>query len=248
MIAALSVECVPSERDLEVHRLVTVDELSTREAAELMRISQTRVCQVVRRVNDFLRGLEPAEKDAGRRRQQVQVAEAIAVERLGGLYRRAVDCFELSHARPDAKPSSRGDIRFLNVAARIALQLARLPANDLLLRAQCLAAEQVETAEQEPAVQARPEAKCSPPAKEDCSACAAEQAVPGVNRSVTGAVNASTAEGCELASEADSLAKLIATTPVQPPRTEAFEAAAGPRLPLSKKQRRARERQLRRAR
>ena len=44
----------PAARDFEAYRLVKVERKSTREAAKLLRISQTRVCQVVARVAEYM--------------------------------------------------------------------------------------------------------------------------------------------------------------------------------------------------
>jgi hypothetical protein len=121
----------PSERDLEVQRLVRVEQLSTREVAALMKLSQTRVCQIVGRVDEFLMGMEPTEPDPGRRHQQVCVAETLAVARLESIYQESLNLFRQSYQTPEGKPA-RGDVRYVNVAMRAAVLMSKMPARYLL--------------------------------------------------------------------------------------------------------------------
>jgi hypothetical protein len=69
----------PSARDFDAYRLVMVEKKSTREAAKLLRISQTRVCQVISRVGEYLVDVTEPETEERRAKQlavSVQLAAA----------------------------------------------------------------------------------------------------------------------------------------------------------------------------
>lgn len=240
------VKSVPSERDWEVHRLVTVERLSTRQTAKMLEISQTRVVQIVKRVHEALCEFSPTEKDPARRHQQLYVAEAIGVERLGRLYRRALDCFELSREENNAKRTSHGDVRYLNVALRIAVQLAKIPVNDLLLHAQVAADEYEESRRQE-----------TIPSKEACSPASREQPVNAPVDHVELAATGLLDDDYDADIDDEELAKLLGAETVQlladglsdNEEAEAIaQVASPPPRRLGRKERRARQRRLEKSR
>ncbi|QDU27720.1 hypothetical protein ETAA8_28100 [Anatilimnocola aggregata] len=65
MVADLKVP--PSERDFQAFRLIKVEQRTTRAVAELLGILQTRVCQIVQRVLEFLIETAPTADDEARR-------------------------------------------------------------------------------------------------------------------------------------------------------------------------------------
>ena len=71
----------PRGRDFEAYRLVKVERRSTREAAKLLRISQTRVCQVVARVAGYMVDVTEPE-DETRLAEQLTVARQVAAEEI----------------------------------------------------------------------------------------------------------------------------------------------------------------------
>jgi hypothetical protein len=146
----------PTPRDLEVHRLVRIRQVPTRLVAELIGISQTRVCQVAAKVESFLADLAPGEKDESRLRQLVCVEECIAHERLDRLYEENMEAWRASQGEvqitresPSLLGASRtirteprfGDTRYTIAAMRIARVQMRIPNHGLLAKAYALAEE-----------------------------------------------------------------------------------------------------------
>ena len=86
---ATEVVKVPAERDLEVYRLVAVEGRSTHAVADLFRISQTRVCQLIERVPGMLRqgsaGEEIRLQIAKERSPQLHILTQVMHERLEAL-------------------------------------------------------------------------------------------------------------------------------------------------------------------
>ena len=133
----------PSFRDFEVYRLIRVERKSTREAAEEVGVSQTRVRQIVDRVAEFLIEAVPEggeEQLAGR----VRLAKVLAWERLDALHGEAVRCWRDSDdmqttvretAPPNGPPTQvvtrkgmRGDCKYLLAAAKLSRLAADMPA------------------------------------------------------------------------------------------------------------------------
>src|SRR5688572_17483231 len=85
----------PSARDFEVYRLVKVERYSTRAVAKLLHLSQTRVCQVIARVAEYLVDTTQPEDEA-RREQQLAVARQVASEQIDYCMKRALHSFESS--------------------------------------------------------------------------------------------------------------------------------------------------------
>jgi hypothetical protein len=83
----------PSGRDFEAYRLVKVERKSTRQAAKLLRMSQTRVCQVVARVARYLVDVTEPE-DETRLEKQLAVARQVAAEEINYCKDRALLSFD----------------------------------------------------------------------------------------------------------------------------------------------------------
>lgn len=165
------VKATPSSRDFQIYRLVKLEQRSTRATAEEMQLSQTRVCQIVSRVAEFLLEATPGADDEVQQRKQVQLAEQIAAERIEHLQRQAMQGF-YGNVEPSDRESSEssnhhrpfaGDPRLLVVAARLALLAARLPAPrlDNLMFAEEICAE-CEAGDQEVSHENPPAGDCSP--------------------------------------------------------------------------------------
>ncbi len=137
----------PSGRDFEIYRRVTVQRMSTRDAAAEARISQTRVCQIVKRVGDFLAEVAPASEAEEGRPQRIYVAEQVAAERVDFMYGQAVEGWRDSKGTvttvreveaPAPSPAkvritknSAGDCRYLLAGARLAVIGSKLPFSTL---------------------------------------------------------------------------------------------------------------------
>src|SRR5215204_4875635 len=132
----------PSGRDFDAYTRVLVEQVSTRQVALDLAISQTRVCQIMKRVGEYLLQVAPAVVSDEDRGRQVYVAQQIAAEQVRYFTRQAYDGFERSigqqkitrEVQADGKPkttviitkNSPGDVRFLQQAARLALLGAKL--------------------------------------------------------------------------------------------------------------------------
>ena len=133
-------EEVPSTRDWEIYRYVKVEEWSTRIVAAEYGISQTRVCQIVERVREYVLTTTPALSDA-EEAQRLAASKQLAAERIDFLYGEAVRCYYRSkraekiirepHERGKSgcttTRESEGDARYLQVAARLAVMGSKLP-------------------------------------------------------------------------------------------------------------------------
>lgn len=124
----------PTWRDFEAYRLVKIERRSTRGAARELHLSQTRVCQLVSRVAEFLIETAPAVDDEVQRKKQLYVAEQVAAERLDHLQKEAMAGFNRSREAVRVIGNSMapgGDVRFLSLAARLSVMAAKLPAPKL---------------------------------------------------------------------------------------------------------------------
>ena len=150
MVASLK-PLPPSGRDFEAYCQVSIHGATTRETAQSLQISQTRVCQIVRKVSGFLKEtvpLEAGEEDSKQLRQsRIAIAEYVAGARVDFLYGKALRAWDSSLGEqkiarevsggncPPVKTittkTSCGDIRYLLAAARLAVFSSRLPASDL---------------------------------------------------------------------------------------------------------------------
>ncbi|WP_425618601.1 hypothetical protein NA78x_002310 [Anatilimnocola sp. NA78] len=168
----MQVSLPPCWRDFEAYRLVKVSQFSTRVAARKLKISQTRICQIIERVAAYLVEMAPGVKDIVRREQQLYVAEQMAAERLNFLCSQAENAWRMSQGPMKTVRKSAnftgansvttirtgyGDPRYLMVACKLAEHAAMLPQPSLLssLAAAALAAEEAESLGEEEEVPAK---------------------------------------------------------------------------------------------
>jgi hypothetical protein len=257
----------PSEKALEALRLIDVEQRTTREAAEKVGVSQTRVRQLADQARGFLVGMSPAVKDEGLLNRQLHVAEAMQLERLKYLYRMAMRSFRRScgvrtttRVVPDGlgtketeiTTDSYGDVRYMAMAMRISGEMAKVPDSGLLNRAWLAAAgageEGLQGGRDEEGERGGEELGVtkSPPVG-DCSGAAQRGAVRGGKGAVGLRVN-DLAEATyeEIAAEFEQW-KRDHLPPAQ--LQQAAQPADSPTdsLPPNRKQRRARQRELERA-
>ena len=133
----------PSGRDFEIYRRLHVEGCSTRAAALAAGLSQTRVCQIVENVGNYLTTVAPV-KENQPREQQLAVAEQVASLRVDFLYGATLQSWRESQGTQTTTRelisamkapvtvkttrNSPGDSRYLLLAARLAMMAARLPA------------------------------------------------------------------------------------------------------------------------
>jgi biotin operon repressor len=156
---------------------VAVEQESTRQVARELGISQTRVCQVVERVKEYLLQVTPARVSAEDLGRQCNLARQIAAAQVQHLYRKAGRDYEASkgeqtvvrEVQTEGRPrtiirttkSGIGDVKLLDRACKFALLGAKLPVPTL---ASLLPDE--EAADDEEVVTAE---IVSRPSEEDCS-------------------------------------------------------------------------------
>jgi hypothetical protein len=129
----------PSERDFEVYQLTVVEGVSTREAARQLGLSQTRIVQLRDRVCDWIATHLPDQSHLSKE-ERLGGAEYAAVEQLRFLYALAVDAWRESRGEETVQRqsglmcetvaltrTSQGKVCYLNQAMRIAAQIAKLP-------------------------------------------------------------------------------------------------------------------------
>src|SRR6187397_984708 len=76
----------PGPRDWLAYRLVKVQQLTTREAAKQLGISQTRVCQLIDRVVEYMTDVAPGCESPEARGRRLYIAESVAAERIDFLF------------------------------------------------------------------------------------------------------------------------------------------------------------------
>ncbi len=200
----------PSGRDFEVYRRVKIERATTRQAASEVHVSQTRVCQIVQRVADFMADVAPAIKEDERREQRLSVAEQVASEQLGFIYGEAIDAWraskgEVTTEREVSSPLqtgtkvrltriSHGDCRYLSAASRAAVQGAKLPIS-------LLGCGESEEAEHPPVV--------------DCSTDGVEQAIGDDLPLNADAATACETGSCDASVAAESILPLAPSATVQ---------------------------------
>src|SRR5690606_38058367 len=119
----------PSWRDFQIYRLVKVERCSTRHAARSLQVSQTRVCQILNRVGEYLgEQLLQADTEEGRQRDFL-VAPRLAAEKMESFCNQAMLAWpqpqRVSFVLPDDEADDRnppvtrlpGDVRYLVAAA-----------------------------------------------------------------------------------------------------------------------------------
>ncbi|HEX5105625.1 MAG TPA: hypothetical protein VFV87_17520, partial [Pirellulaceae bacterium] len=145
VLESLAQKLPPSERDFSVFEHVTVDGGTTRSAALEFGISQTRVCQILDRVRAWLDEVLP-DCDKAATQRQLDLAVALAGDRLDALYGRAVEAWEISAGkiiRTRTTPmgsqvttttTSQGDPRYLAAAGKLANLRSKLATSGVLIR------------------------------------------------------------------------------------------------------------------
>jgi hypothetical protein len=238
---------LPSEKALEAMRLIDVEQRSTREAAEKVGVSQTRVRQLADQARGFLVGMSPAAKDEGLLNQQLHVAEALQLERLKYLYRLAMRSFRrscgvrttvrvvpegLGTKETEITTDSYGDVRYLQMAMRISGEMAKVPDSGLFNRAYLAAAAAGEEGLQGGGEEEGEEpAELKSPPVGDCSGAAQRGEVAG--DPVVNADEDATYEELEAEFEQWKRDNLPPAQPLD-------------KVPLNRKERRARQRELER--
>jgi hypothetical protein len=155
--AELLTKLPPSGRDFEVFEHVVVDGGTTRSAAYQFQISQTRVCQVLERVRNWMDEVTPAEEGDDRAtKRRLQLAVGIAGDRLDHLYGQAMVGWRSSEGEVErvrvsptgvgvkTRAISYGDTRYLMAAGRLALLRSKLATLGVCNRAAAIAADLVE--------------------------------------------------------------------------------------------------------
>ncbi|WP_254510844.1 hypothetical protein [Anatilimnocola floriformis] len=208
-------EQIPTERDWEIYRCVKIEQASTRQAAEIYGISQTRVCQIVAETSAYVAAATPLLSKDDEARQLV-AAKQFAADRLDYLYGEALQCFRRSQrtetierkSHESGKPGctttryNHGDGRYLALAARLVLLGKSLPTP------QQVVAEVGSQHASEPAIeQSRLE--------KDCSLSTAEQREQASAEPVEKSATAAAMMSCVDQSRSDQAAKSVAPRTVQ---------------------------------
>lgn len=146
----------PSGRDFELFQDVVVGGGTTRSAAFRFKISQTRVCQVVARVREWIEMVVPAEDGKLTAEQQLRLAMGIAGDRLDHLYGKAIVGWNSSEGEIEktrimpggdaitTKTIAYGDVRYLIAAGRLAGMRAKLLSGGVMNDAMAAAADVTE--------------------------------------------------------------------------------------------------------
>jgi hypothetical protein len=225
----------PSERDWQLYEAVAVLGISSRSAAHLFGISQTRVLQVRQRMEEWIGRFVPRSGDSLSPRERLFVAADLADRRSQMLFSEAMNAWRASQdaARERCTASERhvgpsqGDPRCLAMAMRTnmhMLQVAGL-AQRQLARLEKEAAEAQAEGPTAAAVAAAsdPSNTEANPLVGDCSPATTEQAAPVVEPLAADGVSASEQATCD-EQESRRRAFLAAveaeTAPVHPPRTD----------------------------
>ena len=144
-------ELPPLGADFEIFRQVRVDGLATRVVAKVEKLSQNRVCQMVNKVDRFLLEVVPVigseEERKLLRQRALAVSEYVATARLEALYGRSLRAFEASLEKqvvtrvsgegrglPRTSTLTKqgtGDYRCLLAASRLTLLIAKYPPSQI---------------------------------------------------------------------------------------------------------------------
>lgn len=107
----------PSARDFLAYERLVLNTLSTRQVAEELKISQTRVRQIVRRVADWLEENLPATSET-RQASELRLAQHIASDRLTRYLEGANCAWERTH-----------ESKYMTTILRLITALSKLPAH-----------------------------------------------------------------------------------------------------------------------
>jgi hypothetical protein len=227
----------PTERDLQLYEAVAVVGLSSRTAAAVFGISQTRVLQVRQRMEEWIGRYVPRSVETLSPRERLIVAADLADRRSQMLFSEAMNAWRASqdaarerctagdrHAGP-----SQGDPRYLAMAMRTNLHMLQVAgmAQRYLAKLEeeaAGAAQAAGTSDAPTAVAADESDADTNPLVRDCSPAAAEQAAAAAELASGNFASADEPAGYD-EQEARRRAFLAAveaeTAPVQPPRTDA---------------------------
>ena len=208
-------DAAPSERDFEVYRLVKVESKTTRAVAEIAGISQTRVCQIVQRVLDYLLETAPSGEVQSRQQQRLYLARELAEQRLEYIYGEAIAAYRRSQGPQKTVRTlsnglgaavttttvkhSDGDGRFLILAGRVAEMAQK---RSLPLRLPESSPRRVDTQ--------------TPPPVEDCSAKVTEQGVTSPAEVAESVATSESVNTSDVSSDSAIPPKAILPRPVQP--------------------------------
>ena len=149
----------PSERDFELYNLVVIEGASTRAAAGVFGLSQTRVIQIRNRVAEWIASEVPPLASATPA-QRLALAADIARNRIDFMYSQAMDAWRASQGQSTTARSSHGDPRYLMLAARITER--SIGVETRIVKASEVAQNVTSAASEQPA--GHPVGDCSPPA------------------------------------------------------------------------------------
>ena len=165
----------PSDRDFDVFEDLVVGGSTTRATAYEFKISQTRVCQIVARVRQWIKALL-GDTDGLTPEQQLKLAIGIAGDRLDFLYNKAIvgwnstqGSMEKTQILPNGNAITTqvecyGEPRYLIAAGRLVLMRSKLHTSGLMNDARAAAADinlGPLPAEEEPAASDHPDGACS---------------------------------------------------------------------------------------
>jgi hypothetical protein len=219
----------PSEKAFEVFHLVEVVGLSTRQAAQEVGLSQTRVIQLRDAVEDWLAS-RPSRHERFTRQQRLRITEYTANARLDHLYSQALTSWHASQGREyvqygnsDGKTRTivrhcHGKVMYLNAAMRVVAAQAKLAVTLAKAAEEKRSGKPVNAAEGESQEQVAA-VTAATPSEEDCSPAAAQPDGCGEARRAGGDVNGSAAEACNSTAEpvsAVSRVNRVESSPVQP--------------------------------
>jgi hypothetical protein len=247
----------PSERDFQVFRFVRVETNSTRAAAQTFAISQTRVRQVVSRVAEYLLAVarEGVEEDEEERAGSLSVAEQIARMQLEHLYQQAMHSWNDSQRLNGLGQTTLGQTRYLSLAARISILMSKVP-----MHAPPRTREEVEEEWEDDAPREReapregeaPAEPCAvaPPPAEDCSHGDVSSPVRALGDASVAAANGGAEATYKTLEDIKAEARLRFLRPAQAAVASDDQSPESGELrqPLTRRERRARKRELERLR
>ena len=217
----------PDSLDFQIYRLVKVDQLSTRQTAKSLQLSQTRICQIVKRVNEYVGDLLVSTDSPEHRRRETLIAEQIAAEQVAALNREAMNAFRRSQEsvifvekgedgedEEVTRWKNPGEVRYLMAAARLAFQQTKLPTPKLEFLAEDDLPEQ-DWEDEDESDEEDEESPESPPVGA-CSATPASQSVASPTAPVDPHATTDLKGTCVSGVSPQLMAKLNATTPVHP--------------------------------
>lgn len=217
----------PDSLDFEIYRLVKVEQLSTRQTAKTLQLSQTRICQIVKRVDEFVGDLLVSTDSPDRRHRETLIAEQIAAEQVAALNREAMIAFRRSQEsvifvekgedgeeEEITRWKNPGEIRYLMAAARLAFQQTKLPTPKLAFLAQDDLPENWADELDEDEIDEEDEDSPESPPVGACSAAPVAQQVTSSAPAPAQPTTPDFADTCVSGVSSQLMAKLNATTPV----------------------------------